>query len=64
MPHRCIAAAFQIVVSGDAVVEPVGAARSDIEDASLYCIEQVRSRSCQLGAMLSVKSVRSVEQRL
>jgi hypothetical protein len=38
-------AALQIVVSGDDVIEPVGAARADIEDASLNCIEQVRSRS-------------------
>jgi hypothetical protein len=47
-------AALQIVVSGDDVVEPVGAARADIEDASLNCIEQVRSRSFQLRAMLCV----------
>ena len=47
-------AALQIVVSGDDIVEPVGAARADIEDASLNCIEQVRSRSFQLRAMLCV----------
>jgi hypothetical protein len=47
-------AALQIAVSGDDVVEPVGATRADIEDASLNCIEQVRSRSFQLRAMLCV----------
>jgi hypothetical protein len=54
MPAPVIMRLLQIVVSGYDIVELVGAARADIEDASLNCIEQVRSRSFQLRAMLCV----------